>query len=197
MLAIRHRPRIIEPPRTAFSSRLSQEPQSNARWICSSATAPTTRIPASPWKDVLELEEALGRLARVDLVELDPGPGAAPLGGTAAAGVFHQDPAHFPRGQRHEMAPALPVDVVLVHETKIRLVDQCRGLESVTAPFLTKVPGSQTSKLIVNEPHQVPSGGVIPSNRLGQHSRSVSTIGQDPSFPPEAPLQLVYDSRVP
>jgi hypothetical protein len=42
---------------------------------------------------------------------------------------IHQNSAHYLSGQGEELGPMLPIDVLYIHQAKIRFVDQSRGLQ--------------------------------------------------------------------
>jgi hypothetical protein len=68
-----------------------------------------------------------------------------------AARIVHENSAHHLRGNSEEVCFVLPVDVVLIGQTQVRLVDERGGLERVVRAFVPKLARSDVAQLRVNQ----------------------------------------------
>ena len=90
------------------------------------------------------------RCSQLDVVEVVTHESAAVLTGTLAAGIVDQDAAHGLGRSGEEVPPTVPTIIVFATEqTKIRLVDQGRGLESLTGLLPGKLLGGQAAQFVV------------------------------------------------
>ena len=88
------------------------------------------------------------------LVERDPLPAAAALGGVAGAGALHQDLAHRQRGNGDEVGAVLELARPLGRQLEEGFVDERRGLESLAGPLAADVARGDAAQLVVDERQQ-------------------------------------------
>ena len=62
---------------------------------------------------------------------------------------------HFTRDGGEEVSPVLPVRIVRAEQPQVHLVDQARGPQGVTGPFLPEIAGRDATQLRVHERHQL------------------------------------------
>ena len=65
-----------------------------------------------------------------------------------------EDPAHDLGGCSEEMRPVLPVGTLGIHQMKVGLVHQRRGLERMSPTLVPHVPAGNTAKLVVDQGRQ-------------------------------------------
>ncbi len=87
---------------------------------------------------------------------------AAALVGLAPTGVVHQNLAHGPRGDSHEMSPSLPFDLRRAQELEVGLMHQLGGLERVAWPLPRQRPPGGPSELVVHQGKQLFGGVTVP-----------------------------------
>ena len=75
----------------------------------------------------------------------------AALGPAASAGGVHENASHDPSGYAEKVRAVLPLDIVPVHESHVRLVDQRGRLEDVTGSLACHLPGSHAVQLLLHE----------------------------------------------
>ena len=80
------------------------------------------------------------------------------LRGPARARMIDQHAAHHLRRDANEVRPVLPRSLGLIHETKVRLVDECSGLERVVRSFAAHLSTSQSAELVVHQRNELRCG---------------------------------------
>jgi hypothetical protein len=96
---------------------------------------------------------------------------AATLAGVFAAGLVNEDAAHRFGGRGEKVATAVPgLGLLRVHEPQIRLVNQCRGLQSLARLLLIQLRCRQLAQLVVNQRQELLSGVRVALLDSGQYS---------------------------
>ncbi len=101
-------------------------------------------------------------------------------GGGLPLGVVHQDAAHHAGRDAEEVRPALPVDLVVVHQAQVRLVDQGRGLERVVAAFAAQVAARHLAQFLVDRRQEFLRGchaAALPGQQKPGHPVSGRRLG--------------------
>ena len=78
-------------------------------------------------------------------------------------GGVHQDAPHDPRRHGEKVPPVLPVDLVNVEQSEIRLIDERRRLQCMVRTLLRHVAPRQAPQLLVDQRHQLVQGGCVAS----------------------------------
>src|ERR1051326_1710630 len=78
------------------------------------------------------------------------------------ASVIHQNAAHHLRGDSKEMATVGPLNMVLVHQTKIGFVHEGSCLQCVVYSFALQVAGSQSVEFFVDLRNQLGERILVP-----------------------------------
>src|SRR5215472_2911064 len=78
------------------------------------------------------------------------------------SGVLHEDAPHHLRRHREKMRTVLPLHLFVVHQSRIRFVDQGGGLQAVAWPLAAHVMASQAPELVVNDRRQAVECARIP-----------------------------------
>jgi hypothetical protein len=120
---------------------------------------------------VVERQQAVVRVDRGHVAELDPPPPAAMLRTIPAAGGLDEDAPHD-LGRGGEEVPAA-IELLVAHQPQIGFADQGGGVEDVAGGFCSHARGRQLPQLVVNEREQVGGCLAITGGRGVQESRQV------------------------
>ena len=98
----------------------------------------------------LEVQQVDHRITRtLDSSERNALPATPSLARSVASRVIEKDSSHRSGRDRKEVRALLPHHSFLIHETKVRLVDQSGGLERVIRPLSSEEPECQATKLYI------------------------------------------------
>jgi hypothetical protein len=91
--------------------------------------------------------------------------------------VFHKDSAQDLRSNPEKLRAILPVDVVLIHESEKRLMNQDCGLKGVPRGFTPHVVSRPPPKILIHNRHQSIERGTIPLAPFNEESCEVVVSG--------------------
>src|SRR5215469_12487745 len=111
---------------------------------------------------------------------------AATHGGVVLAGVIDEDAAHHVGGKADEVCVVLPLDVLLLGDSKVGLVDKGGGLESMVAPFAAHVAFGEAVELGVDERQELVGGSLVPAIHRLQQKRDFAGSGHGGSYGADA-----------
>jgi hypothetical protein len=78
----------------------------------------------------------------------------AALSGVPSASRIHENASHHLRGYGEKLSPMLPIHLLDVHQAKVHLADESRGLERIAGPLVAHVLARHATQLLVNHGHQ-------------------------------------------
>src|SRR2546425_848631 len=90
-----------------------------------------------------------------------------------SARMIDKNAAHDVRRNPKEVCAVLPCDAVLVHQSKIRLVDQGSGLQGVVWTFAAQVARRHSVKFVVDGGKKLVQNAFVPLSPLCQQSGHV------------------------
>ena len=112
---------------------------------------------------IVERDEVLATLIRHGQRVIERhanGPAAALLIALRSRDV-DEDTPHQPRGHRQEVSPVLPVDVLKIDQSEVRLVHERRRVQAVPGTFASHAASGDAPQLVVHERDQLVEGGLI------------------------------------
>ena len=93
--------------------------------------------------------------------------------------MVHQDLPHQLRSHGEEMGPVLPIFAALIDESKVGLVDKCRGLQGIGVAFLSQVAGSKLAEFPVHKRCELIEGLLVAARPLNEKLRHVAGSAHD------------------
>jgi hypothetical protein len=135
-----------------------------------------------PGQRLVQRQQVFGALRGSDgeAIEVEPLAPAAPLDAAASAGAFDEDAAHGLGGGGEEVPAAVPRRrLVHVHQAKVRLMHQRRGLERLPRLLLGEPLPRQPAQLVVDQRQQLIGGLGVALFDGGKDARDLAHAAQD------------------